>query len=112
MGYGGGGVFHDPVTATKPLFSLNITQDPSGIAHYDEAMFIQVLHTGRIPGRMLNHTMPFENFKNMTDDDLRDIWAFLKTVPPVKHRISNTDPPKPCAVCNQVHGLGELNVKK
>jgi cytochrome c553 len=112
MAFGGGGIFHDPGNGMKPLFSLNITQDPSGIAHYDEAMFIQVLHTGRIPGRMLNHIMPFEHFRNMTDDDLRDMWAFLKSQPPTKHRITNTDPPKPCPVCNQEHGLGELNVKK
>jgi len=46
----------------------------------------------------------------MTDDDLGDIWAFLKAQPPVKHRVSNTDPPKPCPICKQVHGLGELNV--
>ena len=31
--------------------------------------------------------------KNMTDDDLRDVWAYLKSRPPVKHRVSNTDPP-------------------
>jgi cytochrome c553 len=112
LGFGGGGIFHDPGNEMKPVFSLNITQDASGIAHYDEAMFIQVLRSGKIPGRMLNHIMPFEHFKTMTDDDLRDIWAFLKAQPPAKHRVSNTDPPKPCPVCNQVHGLGELNVQK
>jgi mono/diheme cytochrome c family protein len=112
LAFGGGGLFHDPGNNMKPVFSLNITPDPSGISHYDEAMFIQVLHTGRLPGRMLNHIMPFENFRNMTDEDLKDIWAFLKAQPPVKHRVSNTDPPKPCQVCNLEHGLGELNVKK
>ena len=110
--FGGGAVFHDPTQNGKEVFSVNITQDPSGIAHYDEDLFIQTLHTGQIPGRMLNHIMPFEFFRNITDDDLRDMWAFLKTVPPVKHRISNTDPPTKCIICNQTHGLGELNFKK
>jgi hypothetical protein len=32
-------------------------------------------------------------------------------VKPVKHRVSNTDPPTKCAICNQSHGLGELNAK-
>lgn len=112
MEFGGGGLFHDPGQNMQPVFSMNITQDPSGIAHYDESLFIQTLHTGQIPGRMLNHIMPFEFFRNITDDDLRDIWAYIKTVPPVKHRISNTDPPTKCIICNQTHGLGELNVKK
>jgi mono/diheme cytochrome c family protein len=109
--FGGGGVFHDPGQGGKEVFSANITVDASGIAHYDEALFIQTLHTGQIPGRMLNHIMPFESFKNMTDDDLRDVWAYIKAQPPAKHRVSNVDPPTKCAVCNQTHGLGELNVK-
>jgi hypothetical protein len=60
---------------------------------------------------MLNHIMPFESFKHMKDDDIRDIFAYLRSVPPVKHRISNTDPPAMCEVCGQSHGLGELNKK-
>ncbi len=91
---------------------MNITPDPSGIAHYDEALFIQTLHTGQLAGRTLTPIMPFANFKNMTDDDLKDIFAYLKTLPPVKHRVSNTDPPTKCPVCGQIHGLGDLNVKK
>jgi hypothetical protein len=111
LAFGGGGSFDDPALKKK-VFSLNITQDPSGIAHYDESLFIQTIRTGQVTSRLVNHIMPFEFFKNMTDDDLRDIFAFIKSVPPVKHRISNTDPPTMCPVCNQSHGLGELNVKK
>jgi cytochrome c553 len=109
--FGGGEIFHDPGTKTD-VFSLNITQDPSGIAHYDESLFMQTIRTGRVTSRLVNHIMPFEFFRNMTDEDLRDIFAFIKSVPPVKHRVSNTDPPTMCPVCNQKHGLGELNVKK
>ena len=111
LAFGGGGAFDDPALKTK-VFSLNITQDPSGIAHYDESLFIQTIRTGQVTSRLVNHIMPFEFFRNMTDEDLRDIFAFIKSVPPVKHRISNTDPPTMCPVCNQSHGLGELNVKK
>ena len=111
MAFGGGEKFEIP-GLDKPVFSWNITPDPSGIAHYDESLFIQTIRTGQMAGRTLNHIMPFEFFKNMTDEDLRDIFAFLKSLPPVKHRVSNTDPPTLCPVCNQTHGLGELNVKK
>ena len=109
MEFGGGGPFHDVANGNKDVFAANITQDPSGIAHYDEALFIQTLHTGQLPGRMLSHIMPFATFKNITDDDLRDIFAYLKTLPPVKHRINNTDPPTDCPLCKQKHGLGNLN---
>ncbi len=101
----------DPGQNGKAVFTANITQDPSGIAHYDEALFKQTLRTGQVAGRMLNHIMPFESYKNMTDDDISDIFAYVKSVPPVKHRISNTDPPTPCPVCNQTHGLGDMNKK-
>lgn len=108
MAFGGGGLFHDP-GQKQDVFSVNITFDPSGMAHYDEALLSQTLHTGRVSGRILNHIMPFEAFKNLTDADVGDIFAFLKSLPPVKHRVSNTDPPTLCPVCNQRHGLGQLN---
>jgi mono/diheme cytochrome c family protein len=110
MSFGGGNEFKDPY-AKRSYFTANLTPDPSGIAHYDESLFMQTLRTGTVGGRTLSHFMPFEFFKNMTDDDMRDIFAFLKSQPPVRHRISNTEPPTMCAVCNQSHGLGDLNVK-
>jgi len=109
LAFAGGAIFHDPGQAMKPTFSLNITHDPSGIAHYDEAFFIDMIRTGRVAGRVVSHIMPLESFKNMTDEDLRDIWAYLQAQPPVRHRISNTDPPADCPVCGQRHGLGNLN---
>jgi mono/diheme cytochrome c family protein len=110
MDFAGGELFRDPGQNGKEVFTMNITPDPSGIAHYDEALLTQTLHTGQVSGRMLNHIMPFEQFKNITDADVADIFAFLKTVTPVKHRISNTDPPTPCPLCKHSHGLGNLNV--
>ena len=112
LAFGGGARFEDPGNNMTPIFSMNITQDASGIAHYDESLFIQVLHSGQITGRMLSHIMPFEFFRNITDDDLRDMWAYLKSRPPVKHRVNNTEPPTSCPVCSQRHGFGDLNVKK
>lgn len=110
LDFAGGALFHDPGHNGAAVFSVNITPDPSGIAHYDDHLFIQTMRTGQMGGRTLNHIMPFENFRNMTDDDLRDIFAYLKTLTPVKHRIDNTDPPELCPLCKQSHGLGSKNV--
>jgi mono/diheme cytochrome c family protein len=107
MAFAGGELFMDPKQGA--VFSMNITPDASGIAHYDEALLTQTLRTGQVSGRMLNHIMPFESYKTMTDGDISDIFAYLKTLTPVKHRISNTDPPTPCPLCKQSHGLGDLN---
>jgi hypothetical protein len=111
MDLAGGNLFHDPADMSKPVFSLNITMDASGIAHYDEAFFLQTLHTGRLPGRILSHIMPFENYRNMTDADLAAIFAYIQTVPQVQHRVSNTDTPTPCPIDGQTHGLGNMNKK-
>lgn len=88
---------------------MNITQDPSGIAHYDEALFKDVIHSGKVVSRLLNPIMPIENYKGMSDQDLSDIFAYLKSLPHVKHRLSNTDAQRKCPVCGQTHGLGDLN---
>ncbi|HYN10715.1 MAG TPA: c-type cytochrome [Vicinamibacterales bacterium] len=110
--FGGGGKFNDLGKDGQAVFSMNITQDASGLQHYDEALFIQALRTGQVATRKLNGIMPFQFFRNMTDDDIRDMWAYLKSRPPVKHRITNTDPPTLCPLCNQRHGLGDLNVRR
>jgi len=45
----------------------------------------------------------------MTDDDLSAVFSYLRTLPPVRHRVSNFDPPTYCPRGGRRHGLGELN---
>jgi len=92
------------------LASPNITADPSGIVWYDEAIFIQTMRTGRVAGiRPLSGCMPWLAFGKLTDDDLKAIFVYLRSVPPVRHRVNNTDPATWCSRCGRRHGLGELN---
>jgi hypothetical protein len=60
-----------------PHASANITPDPSGISYYDEAMFIRTMRTGKVGARLLNPPMPWWVFRNMSDDDLKAIFAYL-----------------------------------
>jgi len=92
--------------------SANITQDPSGIPYYDEEQFVKTLRTGYVGARKLNQIMPWSTFRNMTDRDLQAIYAYLKTVPPVKHRVDNTEPPTYCPIDKTLHGLGQQNHAK
>ena len=97
-----------PAVAT--LASPNITADPSGIAWYDEAVFIQTMRTGRVAGiRPLSGCMPWLAFGKLTDEDLKAIFAYLRWVPRIRHRVNNTDPATWCPRCGRSHGLGELN---
>ena len=93
------------------MVSANISTPPSGISHHDETMFIETIRTGNSSGsvRKLNCLMPFSNFGNMTDEDLKSIFAFLQSVKPVKHYVDNSEPPTFCALCRQNHGFGDKN---
>jgi mono/diheme cytochrome c family protein len=87
----------------------NITPDPSGIPYYDEALFVQTLRTGYVKARELKGIMPWEVYRNMTDEDLKGIFAYLKTVKPVHHRLDNAEPPTMCPLCKVAHGAGDQN---
>ena len=67
--------------------SANITPHASGLAHYDEALFIKTMRTGNIGGRRLSPIMPFAEIGKLTDADLKALWAYLKSVPPVAHDV-------------------------
>jgi hypothetical protein len=89
----------------------NITQDPSGIPYYDEGLFITMMRTGKVGGvRELKPIMLWRYFAHMTDDDLKAIFAYVKIVPPVQHRVSTTDDETLCPLCKRKHGLGDRNI--
>ena len=111
MAFAGGFEFKVPNSAMKPVASANITPDASGIAHYDETLFDQVLRTGKLPGRQLSGVMPYEHFNRLTPEDMKAIFGHIKSQKPVQHRVSNTDEPTDCPICGIKHGRGNLNVK-
>ena len=67
------------------VFSANLTSDASGIGYYDEALFIEAIRTGYVRARKLNSIVPWWVFRNMTDDDLEAVFAYLRTLKPVHH---------------------------
>lgn len=88
-------------------FSVNITPDPSGIGAYDAATFREVIRSGK--GGLLHGAMPWIAFAGLTDLDLDDLHALLRTMAPVSHYIDNHSAPTHCVVCEQTHGMGEAN---
>jgi hypothetical protein len=109
MDFSGGRVLEGP---WGRVASANLTSDPSGIPYYDEDMFVHTLRTGYVGARPLNQIMPWATFRNMTDGDLRAIYAYLKTLPPVLHRVDNTEPPSYCPIDKSRHGFGDRNRSK
>ena len=104
--YGGGEVLAGPWGSVT---SVNITPDASGINYYNEASFVTVMRTGYVGARKLNSIMPFGDFKNLTDDDLKSMFAYLRTLKPEKHRVDNSLPATYCKLCKQKHGAGDQN---
>jgi mono/diheme cytochrome c family protein len=90
-------------------YSANITSDDSGITHYDAAFFREVMRTGRAKGRELSPLMPWIVFRNLNDEDLDALFAYLRAMPKVKHVIDNIDKPTKCTICGGEHPLGQYN---
>ena len=106
LDFAGGFVMKEP---TGTVASANITPDASGISYYDENLFIHALRDGKVGARGLNASMPWWFYGKMTDDDLKSVFAYLRTLKPIKHRVDNTVPPTYCKICRMKHGLGDSN---
>ncbi len=67
------------------FYSPNITPDPDhGIGTWTEANFIDALRHGKRPdGSHYLPVFPYTSFTKMTDADMLDLWAYIKTMPAV-----------------------------
>ena len=73
-------------------FAINLTPDKeTGIAEWSEENFVQAMRTGKHQGqpngRDILPPMPWEDFKAMTDEDLKAVFAYLRSLPPVKNQV-------------------------
>ncbi|NSW79395.1 MAG: c-type cytochrome [Chthonomonadetes bacterium] len=77
-------------------FAANLTPDEeTGIGIWDEQMFINAIRTGKHwgQGRPIAPIMPWHNYAQMTDEDLKAIFAYLKSLPPIKNEVPELIPP-------------------
>ena len=72
-------------------YSANISSDETGIGNWTEEQFIRAIREGKSKGlkeaRPLLPPMPWFVYKNMSDLDLKSIFAYLKTTKPVENRV-------------------------
>jgi mono/diheme cytochrome c family protein len=106
MDFAGGFMVQDSAGAVA---SANLTPDPSGIPYYTEDVFVDVIRSGKLIARKLSDVMPWWLYRGMTDDDLKAMFAYLKTLTPVSHRVDNTLPAAECPVCGLIHPGGNTN---
>jgi hypothetical protein len=78
-------------------FSANLTPDPeTGLGKWTAQNFIESMRTGRHMGRgrPILPPMPWPNYAKATDDDLKAMFAYLKTVPAIQNRVPDPIPPE------------------
>jgi len=78
-------------------FAANLTPDASGIGNWTEEIFMQALRTGQHAGsgRPILPPMPWQTIGQMTDDDLRSIFMYLNSLPPIVNAVPAPVPPTP-----------------
>ena len=79
-------------------FAANLTPDATGIGSWTEAQFFKAIREGKFKGlegsRPLLPPMPWQDFAKMTDQDLRSIFVYLKSLKPVENLVPSTIPPQ------------------
>jgi len=85
--FAGGLAFETPYTFLGKIHSTNITPDPeTGIGTWTEEQFRRAMHEGVAPnGAKLFPAFPYTDFTLVSDEDVNAIYAYLKTIPPVKY---------------------------
>lgn len=99
--FGGGREF--PFPDGSIVRSANISSDTeTGIGGWDDETFVSIfkahsdsttLNTKLKPGEF-NSIMPWTMYGKMTEEDLKAIFAYLKTVPPIQNEVAKYTPGK------------------
>lgn len=81
-------------------FTANLTPDPeTGLGRWTEDDFVATIRNGRHlgVGRPLLPPMPVTVIANYSDDDLRAIFSYLRTIPAVQNHVPRPIPPATAA---------------
>ena len=71
-------------------YAANLTPDTNtGLGIWTEDMFLKAMRTGRHmgAGREILPPMPWRNLAGLNDEDLKAIYAYLRTIPPIRNEV-------------------------
>lgn len=78
-------------------YADNLTPDATGIGSWTKTQFFRALREGKWKGlegsRDLLPPMPWQDFRNMSDNELSAIFAYLKSIKPIQNIVSPPAPP-------------------
>jgi hypothetical protein len=67
------------------------------------------MRTGKARGRDLSPLMPWTVFRNLSDEDLNALFAYLRALPKVKTPHRQHRSTTRCRICGAEHPLGQYN---
>jgi hypothetical protein len=76
-------------------YTFNLTPEPNtGLGIWTEEMFVQAIRTGKHMGasRPINPPMPWPAYRNATDEDLKAVYAYLRTIKPIVNHVPAYQP--------------------
>lgn len=71
-------------------YARNLTPDKvTGLGIWTEEMFIKTMRTGRHMGvsRPILPPMPWQNLNALNDDDLKSVFAYLRSIKPIQNEV-------------------------
>jgi cytochrome c553 len=77
-------------------YAANLTPDEmTGLEVWTEEMFLTAIREGKHMGtsRPILPPMPWQVIRNFNDEDLRAIFAFLQSLPPIENEVPLPTPP-------------------
>jgi hypothetical protein len=79
-------------------FAANLTPDKAtGLGEWTEEAFMQSIRTGKHQGqpngREILPPMPWHAYRHLTDDDMKALWAYLRSIPAVANEVPTPVPP-------------------
>jgi hypothetical protein len=83
-------------------YAINLTPDKNtgiGGGVWSEEVFVKAIKTGKHLGtsRPIQPPMPWPAYGQATDEDLKAIFAYLKSIPPIVNHVPDYEPPAPAA---------------
>lgn len=84
--FGGGNKFEMP--DGSKIYSMNLTMDEeTGIGRWTEDEFVKALKTGIVPNGQPALRRPMKPYVYLSDGEAKAIYAYLKTLPPIKNQV-------------------------
>lgn len=77
-------------------YAMNLTPDKNtGLGIWTEDIFVKTIRTGKHWGtsRPIAPPMPWPAFRNLSDEDLKAIYAYLRTIKPITNHVPDYEPP-------------------